>query len=113
MESVLNWCAGGADQHHHPGPQEGHLGEAADEHPGGRHLDGADPGGVLRLLPDQSHRRGVVHGGRRGRAGVHGGVCSHVRLRQAHGGYRQGRQTVIRSGKRCRSVVYSLTTPTP
>ena len=43
-------------------------------------LDGADPGDVLRLLPDQGHRGGVVYGCRCGRAGVHGGVCSHVRV---------------------------------
>ena len=106
-------CAGGANQHCRSGAEEGHLGQAADQHSGGRRLDGTHAGGVLRLLSDQGYRGGVVYGGRRGRAGVHGGVCSHVRLRQAHGGYRQGRQTVIRSGKRCRSVVYSLTTPTP
>lgn len=72
--------AGGSDQHHRPGPQEGHLGPPADEHPGRRRFDGAHAGDVLRLLPDQEHRGGVVYGRRRNRAWLYGFVCSHVRL---------------------------------
>ena len=36
-------------QHRRPGAEEGHLGQAADQHSGGRRLDGTHAGGVLRL----------------------------------------------------------------
>ena len=72
--------AGGSDQHHRTGAEESHLGETADEHPGGGRLDGTHTGGVLRLLPDQGHRGGVVYGRRRNRTWLYGFVCSHVRL---------------------------------
>ncbi len=40
----------GGHQHHHPGAQKAHLGQAAHQHPGGAHRHGPDPGGIFRLL---------------------------------------------------------------
>lgn len=89
------------------------MGKAADEHPGDHRFDGTYAGDVLCLLPDQCDCGGVVYGRRRDCSGIPGFVCSDVRIRQAERGPGPDRQAVIKGGKRCRSVVYSLITPTP
>ena len=72
------------------------MGEDADKHSGGHHLDDLDVGGILCLLPNQRNRHYMVHDCGGGYSGLSRGLCRYVRIRQTKRGFESDRDKEVR-----------------